>query len=318
MNIPPIRTAPGTPDPGYLPNDDLRHFGQYGERMRDSLFWQCMMPEERLGFQVYLYMTSDGLIGSNVVVIGEGDEPLVLDFKRGQIGPEADYEDLRFEGMHLVQPANSGRATFTYESDKVRMAYDFTAIHDPFSYHQNPDGMPQWFALNRLEQTGWVKGFIEFGGRRVEFDRIGHRDHSWGMRQWGVPQHWKWLVAYTPDASRVVNAWVWIARGEWGVGGYVVRDGELVPIRSVTQKATYDDRMGQKTLRLDMTDTRGDTCLLTMERYGIARLPTPGRNGTMIMEAACDATIDGKAAAGQFETQWSLHYLEHLIELNRR
>ncbi len=62
---------------------------------------------------------------------------------------------------------------------------------------------------------------------------------------------------------------------------------------------------------------RGDACLLTMERYGIAKLPTPGRNGTMIMEAACHAKIDGQAAAGQFEPQWSQIYMYHMIELNR-
>lgn len=68
MTLPPHSHRPGTPDPGYLPDDDLRHFGWNAERMRDSLLWQCMMPGKRLGFQVYRSMTSDGLTGTSIVV----------------------------------------------------------------------------------------------------------------------------------------------------------------------------------------------------------------------------------------------------------
>jgi hypothetical protein len=56
---------------------------------------------------------------------------------------------------------------------------------------------------------------------------------------------------------------------------------------------------------------------MEMERFGIVKLPTGGRLATMIMEAACHATIDGIAAAGQFETQWSQDYLDRAIELNK-
>ena len=65
-------------------------------------------------------------------------------------------------------------------------------------------------------------------GRRIEWDRMGHRDHSWGVRDWGVPQHWKWFVAYT-ESGRAVNGWIWIAKGEWGFAGYTVRDGVTYP-----------------------------------------------------------------------------------------
>jgi hypothetical protein len=34
--------------------------------MRDSLFWELIMPEERLGMQIYLYLTDRGRTGYNV------------------------------------------------------------------------------------------------------------------------------------------------------------------------------------------------------------------------------------------------------------
>jgi len=196
--------------------------------------------------------------------------------------------------------------------------YAFEGVHAPFSYRSNPDGLPGWFAENRLEQSGWVKGFLAFGDIHIELDRIGHRDHSWGMRQWQVPQHWKWLVAYTPDGTRLVNAWIWFAKGEHGVGGYVVRDGELVPIARISsQRVLFDDDMTQRTIDIEIVDVRQQTCRVTMQRFGLVKLPTGGRFATMIMEAACDATIDGRAAAGQYECQWPKAYLDNMIELGK-
>ena len=315
--IPWIKNAPEIRDPGYLPTDDNRHRPEPGGKMRDSLFWQVMMPEHELGFQCYLYLAGDGRAGFNLILWGTDRRPHVIELVQGEVPDDMDFSDFRLEGLHVQQPADQKTARISYASDKVRLEYRFTGIHPQFSYLSNPDGLPDWFARNRLEQSGWVTGHIEWAGRRIDFDRIGHRDHSWGTRHWQAPQHWKWLVAYTPDASRMVNAWIWQARGDWGVGGYVVRDGELVPIAEARQRATFDDDMTQRSIAVEITDIRGGTCTLTMDRYGLVKLPTGGRHATMIMEAACRATIDGRDAAGQFECQWPQGYLDALIELNK-
>lgn len=312
-----IKNAPEIKDPGYQPNDDLRHRPEPGGKMRDSLFWQLMMPDLELGFQCYLYLAGDGRAGFNLILWGTERKPLVLDLVQDTVPDDMDFDDFRLEGLHVQQPADQKTARISYTSDKVTLEYSFEGFHAPFSYRSNPDGLPDWFAKNRLEQSGWVKGYIEYDGKRIVLDRIGHRDHSWGTRYWQAPQHWKWLVAYTPDASRIVNAWIWQAKGEWGVGGYVIRDGELVPIAEVKQHATFDDDMTQRSVEVEITDIRGGTCHLTMDRYGLVKLPTGGRHATMIMEACCHAGIDGQEAAGQFECQWPQSYLDAMIELNK-
>lgn len=314
--IPWIETAPEIADPGYAPDDDLRHRPEPGGKMRDSLFWQLMMPDHGLGFQCYLYLTGDGRAGFNLILWGKDKKPYVLELVQGEVPEEMDFDDFALEGLRVRQPADQKSATISYSSDTVTLEYTFEGFHAPFSYRSNPDGLPTWFARNRLEQSGWVKGFIEWEGGRIELDRVGHRDHSWGTRHWQAPQHWKWLVAYTPDASRIVNAWIWMAKGEMGVGGYVVRDGELVPISHVSQAAEFEDNMTQRRIEVEITDIRGGICALEMERYGLVKLPTGGRFATMIMEAACHAKVDGQAAAGQFECMWPQDYLGKLIELN--
>ncbi len=301
------------------PRDDLRHWPAAGGKMRDSLFWEMIMPEEQLGLQVYLYLTDRGRTGYNVSVWGPARDPLALRLDGGVVPGEIDLDDFAFGGLHVEQPELHRTARVTYESDEVRLHYDFEAVHPAFSYRANPDGIPDWFAQNRMEQSGRVTGFLELGApgspsaRRVEWDRrMGHRDHSWGPRDWGVPQHWKWFVAYT-ESGTSVNGWLWIARGEWGFAGYVARDGRTVPIERIEQHATYDEDMTQRRLEATVIDVRGGRTEVVLDRYGLVKLPTNDRMATEIWESACRATIDGEAGAGQWETHWSRPYLDHLI-----
>jgi hypothetical protein len=305
----------GPPDGGVKlnPRDDLRHRPAPGKRMRDSLFWEAIVPEEMLGMQVYLYLTDRGRAGYNVVVWGPETEPLALHLGSGRISDSADLDNLSFEGLRLQQQDPLRTCTLTYQRDDVAIEFDFRGVHDAFTYRQNPDGLPVWFAENRMEQTGHVRGSIQVGRRRIALDRIAHRDHSWGVRDWGVPQHWKWFVAYTPSAV-AVNGWIWIARGEWGFGGYVCRDGVATAIRSIDHHADYDDLMRQRHLAATVIDVDGGQTELILDAFGVVELPTHDPLETVIREAACHATIDGEAGAGQFETHWVHSYLEYLTK----
>lgn len=296
------------------PKDDLRHWPEPGGRMRDSLFWEMIMPDERLGLQIYLYLTDRGRVGYNVAVWGPDAEPLALDLGGGTVGDDMDLDDFTFEGLHVKQPELRRTAEVSYTSETVRLQYSFAAIHDAFSYHANPGGLPSWFAANRLEQSGRVSGYLEVAGRRVDWDRrMGHRDHSWGTRDWGLPHHWKWVVAYT-ESGRAVNGWIWIARGEWGFAGCVVRDGQTVAVSHIEHHATYDDDMTQRRLDAVLVDVGGGRTHVVLDRYGLIKLPPNVKAGTEIWESACDAMIDGEPGAGQWETHWPTAYLEHLIE----
>lgn len=294
--------------------DHLRHAPDHTGRMRDSLFWQTTSREHRYGFQAYLYLTAAGQAGFNVVLWGEEQKPIAADFIEGNIPADMDLDALSLAGLRLSKKGFGEPIQLDYESSRIRASFTFTGLHAPFSYHDNPDGLPAWFALNRYEQSGRIKGFIEAKGRRIELDQMGHRDHSWGNRNWGMPQHWKWFVAYTADGSRMMNGWIWIARGSWGCAGYVVRNGQLAPIRSIRQSADYDPDMSQRRLRAEIVDVAGDSCVVELERFGIVKLPSNDKLGTIIQEAACTANIDGMAAAGQYETHWQKSYIDHLVE----
>lgn len=302
------------PDPGFGPDDDRRHHPEPGGRMRDSLFWELVMPEEQLAVQVYLYLSDRGRTGYNVVAWGAGEG--VVELAGGQVGPEVDLDTFTLEGLSVTQPELRRTCSVRYEGERIQLAYDFVGVHDAFSYRSNPDGLPSWFAVNRLEQSGRVDGFVTVDGRRVDWQqRMGHRDHSWGTRDWAVPHHWKWFVGYT-ESGVAVNGWIWIAYGEWGFAGYVARDGVVRPVRTIHQHAEYDAAMAQQSLEADLVDVDGGVTHLSMTVFGVVKLPTHDPLATVIQEAGCSVTIDGEPGAGQFETHFPGPYLDHLVTRN--
>jgi hypothetical protein len=246
------------------------------------------------------------------VYVPDSAQSVVLNAYGVELGEAVDLDDWECAGFRLRQPEPLRVAEITFSGEGgIELDYRFTARHRPFSYRENPTGCPPWMATNRFEQSGRATGILRVGERTIEFDDVwAHRDHSWGRRNWNWVHHWKWLVAGVPSGCEL-NAMFHIARGEVGVNGHILRDGEPVPLVAAHHTATYDDDMSQRGLIADLTDARGHVTRLEMERYAIFHLPFG--SDTLLSEAACRVRIDGEEGQGQFETLWPKGYVERLV-----
>jgi len=294
-------------------SDDLRHSPPEGGRMRDSLFWQVSLPDEGLCMQAYFYCTGSGKAGYNMCLWGTDLEKPVLHFHQGDVGTETDFSDLTFNNLKIRLYPDDARSSLRYAHKNFELHLDFTGLHDGFSYHANNEGLPEWFAVNRIEQSGLLSGHIQIGERRVSLDgRIGHRDHSWGLRDWRMPVHWKWLSAYTPGAETALNLWIWQAKGEQGIAGYIAKDGVVHPVTSITEKTSYDEKMIHQKGVFDISYGEGQTTRLELTYFSHIQFAATPQNPNVITEVGCAALIDGVAGAGQYETQWFAPYYEQL------
>jgi hypothetical protein len=292
--------------------DDLRHRVGEGVKTRDSLFWNLVLPDEQLAVQVYVWIDGRGVAGRQVAVYGpDGARNIIHNDYEIDLGQESDLDDWECAGLTVQHPEPLRVAKLEYASDQVDLDYTFTARHRPFSYRENPGGCPAWMARNRFEQSGRASGTLRVGDRVIPFSDVwAHRDHSWGRRNWNWVHHWKWLIAGVPSGTEL-NAMFHVARGELGVSGHVLRDGEPVALTDGKATASYDPDMGQTRLEATLTDARGGTTHLVMERFAIFHLPFG--SDSLLSEAACHVTIDGERGTGQFETLWPRGYLRRLV-----
>jgi hypothetical protein len=74
----------------------------------------------------------------------------------------------------------------------------------------------------RYEQACRVHGQVLIGDETIEFDGVGERDHSWGVRDW-------WLFPWTWTAGRLADGTAFHAAGTQIDGATLWRAGFVVP-----------------------------------------------------------------------------------------
>jgi hypothetical protein len=287
------------------PKDDLRHQLVPGPHARESLFCNVLLPDEGVMVFVYTWVDAANRAGHLFAVVGDNNERLVFSAVDGVDVGDRDFDDWAVRGMWLRHTDLLRTAEFGIDIEGASLRATFTGTHEAFDYAQNEDGCPAFIADNRFEQSARVTGELVLGGRTIPFDTTGHRDHSWGTRDWDTIQDWKWISGQAGDGLSL-NVMQLHARGETTRHGYVFRDGALEPVVDVRTRAEYDDNWWQTALHLTVTDAAGRRTELTAQRYALLQFEAGER--LTLHEAGCRGTIDGRDAVVHFEAGWDRAY----------
>lgn len=291
----------------FQPSDDLVHEIGTVQYARESWFHVLPVPHEGMAGLVYLWR--DGDTGKWGHIIGIGDslsvDPLVLE-AIDDLDIEGDLRDARIGALHVRQPDPLKTAELEWRGDDASLQCSLSALHDPFSWHENENGCAYWVADERYEQSMRITGTFTVGDRTVEFDSMGHRDHSWGTRDWRAVQHWKWMNASTLDGELSLHAWIGCALGDMTYNGYVNRGGVVTPITFVHAHADLDENFMHTGVQATLTLADGST--LEMEAKSVAGVPVPARHLRM-NEIAGHAKLDGADAISHIEVGWPQSYI---------
>ena len=294
--------------------DDLLHDISHAPHGRESYLWTAPLPAHRLLVFAYAFRDADtDRFGRIVVVAGdEAREPLHLSVSDDHALEGDDMRDAVVGGLHVRQPEALRTAHIAYESDDGT-AFDvrFEGLHEPFSWHENEGGCPAWAADDRYEQSCRTSGTVRVDGREIAFDGFGHRDHSWGTRDWRALQHWKWMNATTSDGEASLHAWISFALGDVQVNGYVNRGGTVTPLVDLVAHADLDDHMLHTAVRATLIDADGGETVLEARRAAIWQMPI---RHLYLNEAAMTATIDGREAVAHVELGWPQAYVDEYVE----
>lgn len=300
--------------PRFSAADDLLHpIAPDVPHGRESFAWAVPIPQE--GLLAFLYMARDAATGRWTRLAGVSDavslEPLHRDVATDLEIDGDDVDDCVVGGLHVRQPEPLATAELRYEADGVLVDVAMRGLHEPFSWHDNEAGCPDWVAADRYEQSVTTQGTVEVAGRRVEFESLGQRDHSWGPRDWRPMHHWKWMNAATLDGSVSLHAFVILALGDRLVMGYVNRGGEVSPITAIDAQADIDTTtMLHRSTRAVCTDASGRS--ITLDATAVAAVPVPARHMRM-NEVGCSATLGGETAVAHVEMGWPEAYVQEYV-----
>lgn len=278
---------------------------------RESIPYVISLPEHGIGTFIYTWVTKDHIAGSMFVAYGPaiGDQPIMEAIDGVPMGPEHNFSDWQVGKLHLRQDLKLQSAQISVAAERIQLEAQFEAAHPAYAYGFHPDGCPDYAATNRLEQAGRIHGVLTVDGKAYEFDTTCARDHSWGTRDWDVPQHWKWLHAQAgPDTC--VHFWQINARGQTDLRGYVFRDGRMAEVHAVDVTFDADDQYRQKTVDAMVHDTAGRSTRVQGTFFGhFPLVPSPS---CTLIEGAMRCEIDGQAGVGWSEFMWPTGYLDYL------
>ncbi len=295
--------APGPSRPHALTDrDDRRHRLDASPLARESLIFLLFLPEEELGVIAYTWVDGEGNAGSMGLVFGPDDRRYARFHVEGVDMPEdADFDDWTVGPLHVAHGVPHQDAHVTFEYEGVSLDYNFQASTPAFTYHDNRDGCPAFLADNRLEQSGTVHGTLTIGDRVVEFDTTGHRDHSWGTRDWTAFHHYKWINIQAPGIA--VNLMHGLAVDQLWQLGYVDRDGQQSPIVSIDARLERDaEHWSYTSLELTLVDELGRTTEVTGgPRTSLAVWPA---GGLQSHDAAGPCVVAGVPGIVHVEEGW--------------
>lgn len=278
---------------------------------RESIPMMINDPDAGIAGFTYTWVNGASEAGAILALFGPGvgDAPVVRALPDRPVPRDMGFDDWRIEGFTMRNDLSFGTSTLAWDDADVQVDLTFAGFHPPYAYSAHRDGCPPYAATDRIEQSGTLKGGIAIGGRRFAIDGLGHRDHSWGTRDWGAFQHYNWFEGQAADGT-AVHFWRLIGLGQVVLRGYVVKDGLMAEITEVALDIHYDAGLWQQRMTAIVTDEAGRTTEVRAEFYAHYTLvPSPLLS---LREGAARATFDGRPGIGWMEVAWPPAYLDHV------
>lgn len=244
--------------------------------MVDRVDEQLHMPGAEPHWQESYYFNwsdlDDGSFGLTRIGFHEGGgraDALVVMLHDGQ--PEAIYPAIgvdldvpAHESMHdgvrvgdltyeLVRPLEQWHITLTGRTEVDLVWTAFMPAHD-----FTETGTVGDLAHHHFEQSGTVTGTVKVDGRSRTISGVGHRDKSWGTRNWSGTLGWEWISAQF-GSDLAFNVSLAYDGGTPVHNGFVYRDGATFALRSASVDYEWDGiEHVPQTAHVSFTDTEGE------------------------------------------------------------
>lgn len=278
---------------------------------RESIPYIVVLPEHGIAFFTYTWVTKDSMAGAALAIFGPGvgGAPIQQRLADRPVPRDMDFDAWQIDNFRMSQDLKFDRASIFWETPEATVDISFEAFHPPYSYGADPRGCPTYCATDRVEQAGQVTGTLRIGDRVIAVDGTGHRDHSWGTRDWAAFQQYEWFVGQVgTDVS--IHFWRLNAAGKEQIRGYVFKDGLMSLVHTAKVDVDYDNQYLQTGYRADLVDAAGRATHIegkVFDTYCLKPEPT-----ISLYESGAMVSIDGKPGVGWMECAWPTDYLEHI------
>lgn len=209
--------------------DDLKQPDASGIRAQ-GMEHRCIRPFEqwRVRFDGELYMFDDPKLIATAIEPNAPPAPtehVKIDLEAAGIHPAFFYPNYR----RVTAPPPHKRESHTFGRKFKR------ALFRPHEIRQ----ALRMRSARHYEQSMIVNGSVTLNGRSEILKGTGHRDHSWGLRDWSASHRFRWLTGQMDGLA--FNAMYLTVAGTHVTNGYVWDGKECAPIEELRLENSFDD-----------------------------------------------------------------------------
>lgn len=181
------------------PSDESHHEPTAALDWKESYYFQLYDPKVKLAALFYI-STYPNIPKRDFLTafLADGDTDIYLNSKSsgGKIDSLNDGR-LRFQ---LIKPNQHWKIYFDDGQKYVEL--NFTARFPPFAYDSKQAYKRGVVEQEHYEQACHVNGIIHPAKEiQYEINCYGHRDHSWGLRDYSAIDEWAWVAAQFPRCT---------------------------------------------------------------------------------------------------------------------
>jgi hypothetical protein len=296
------------------PVHDGRHLLRQEAKARESVPYLLNLPEQGIALFTYTWVNAASEAGAVMAIFGPGvgDKPIVDALPDRPVPADMGFDNWRIGGFTMQQDGRFDHASLNWQTEQVKLDLQFEAFHPPYAYGSDARGCMPYVADDRIEQSGRSRGTLQLGDRVITFDTTGHRDHSWGTRDWAVFQHYRWVHAQAgKDVS--VHFWQVEALGRTELRGYVYKAGRMALVTAVDFRCDYEGALNPT--RFDATITDADGRTTTLNARIVSRFQMHPDPAYCLNENAGFGEIDGQPGVAWVEIFFPEAYRQHIADV---
>lgn len=207
----------------------------------------------------------------------------------------------------LIEPHKKWHIEF--KDRKFDLKFDCLGRFKPFDYFEGRK-MEEFSTeymdlLDTAAQRHYEQGCICKGtlvkrkeGESIDFEVLGHRDHSWGVRDWVYIDRWNWISAQFAD--RTINIARIEVKGHTLIGGFIsTKEGNKRVIDVKVETETKEDGKTPTSSTFTITDQDNKVIKVVSKTRFSIHLPQPTKFGvTEVFEQIADFDLNGAKAEG--------------------
>ncbi|MHA1277452.1 MAG: DUF7065 domain-containing protein [Candidatus Helarchaeota archaeon] len=271
---------------------------------RESYYFNVMDPEHNI-FTVSTmgYMPTEG--ESHYFSIIYVDDKLYMHINYKKLKKESDFKENPSDGHQSFTILKENHAwEIKIMKNQFQLAYIWTGRFPVYEY---PGGwqIPKILQQQHYEQSGYGKGRITLkDGTSREFCGFGHRDHSWGVRNWVYIDEWYWTSVQFKNGKIALNTWLTRIDQTDFIHGFISTADGNVPITSIEVKTKFQKNASRspRSALFRLIDKNGTEYQLEAETLHLITLPQSSKSGTCyIYETISQFQMGGEKGYGVAE-----------------